>query len=48
MKMTNLKKAVVKLGDYTARNTVGKSNPFMFYEPKVPSSLRKHTGKDCR
>lgn len=46
MKKTNLKKAAAKLGEYTARNSVGKSNPWLFYEPKVPASLRKQAGED--
>ncbi len=48
MKKMNLKKAATRLGEYIARNSVGKSLPFMFYEPKVPASLREQTGKDCR
>lgn len=46
MNKMNLKKAAAKLGDYTARNTVGKSLPWLFYEPKVPASLRKQAGED--
>lgn len=43
----SLKAVVIKLGEYIAYNSVGKSIPAYFYEPKVPASLKEKVSKDC-
>lgn len=46
--MKNLKKAVIKLGEHIAFESVGKSCPLYLYEPKVPSALKEKADKDCK
>ena len=46
--MKNLKKAIVKLGEHMAFESVGKSCPMFFYEPKVPAALKDKVSKDCK
>ncbi|MDE7366486.1 MAG: cyclic lactone autoinducer peptide [Lachnospiraceae bacterium] len=46
--MKNLKKAIVKLGEHIAIESVGKSCPAYFYEPKVPAALKEKVSKDCK
>ena len=41
MKKIDLKKATAKLGERVAQDSVGKSIPRFFYEPKVPASLKE-------
>lgn len=48
MKKMNLKETAARLGEYIAQNSVGKSIPLYFYEPKVPASLRKQESKECK
>lgn len=48
MKKMNLKETAVRLGESIAKNSVGKSIPYLFYEPKVPASLRKQESKECK
>lgn len=48
MKKMNLKETATKLGESVAKNSVGKSIPWLFYEPKVPVSLRKQESKECK
>lgn len=47
MKNKSLKELVVKFGEHMAYESVGKSNPAYFYEPKVPASLMEKVSKDC-
>ena len=44
----NLKERIVKFGEHMAYDTVGKSYPYMFYEPKVPTSLKEQISKECK
>lgn len=46
--MKSLKKAVAKLGEHIALESVGKSCPMFFYEPKVPAALKDKVSKDCK
>lgn len=48
MKKMNLKEIAAKLGERVAKNSVGKSIPYAFYEPKVPTSLREQESKECK
>lgn len=41
----SLKAVAAKFGKYMAYNTVGKSIPYYFYEPKVPAALKKTESK---
>lgn len=41
MKKHDLKRATAKLGERVAKESVGKSIPWLFYEPKVPASLKE-------
>lgn len=45
MKKLDLKKAVVKFGERMAVESVGKSCPAYFYEPKVPAALKEKVSK---
>lgn len=46
--MKNVKKAIVKLGERIATESVGKSCPAYLYEPKVPAALKEKVSKDCK
>lgn len=39
-KMSGVKATVAKMGEHLACNSVGKSIPYFFYEPKVPAALK--------
>ena len=41
----SLKAVAAKFGKHMAYNTVGKSYPYYFYEPKVPAALKKTESK---
>ena len=46
MKKLNVKKTVEKIGERMAYESVGKSCPLFFYEPKVPTSLKEQIRKE--
>lgn len=46
--MKSLKKAFVKLGEHMAFESVGKSCPMFFYEPKVPAALKEKVSSSCK
>lgn len=47
MKKGSLREKVAKFGERMAYDSVGKSIPWAFYEPKVPASLKEKVSKDC-
>lgn len=47
-KLREMKAAVAKMGEQLACNSVGKSIPYFFYEPKVPAALKDKLNKDCK
>lgn len=47
-KMSGVKATVAKMGEHLAYNSVGKSIPYYFYEPKVPATLKDKMEKDCK
>lgn len=40
-KIENVKKAMCDVATRTAKNSVGKSIPIGFHEPKIPQGLKK-------
>ena len=41
MKKLDVKKSAMKLGERIAKESVGKSIPCYFYEPKIPAALKQ-------
>ena len=48
MKKVNFKNVASKISERIARESVGKSCPWCFYEPKVPASLKEQIRKECK
>ena len=47
-KMSGVKATVAKMGEHLACNSVGKSIPYFFYEPKVPKKLMQIIKKESK
>lgn len=41
MKKLDVKKSAMKLGERITKESVGKSIPCYFYEPKIPAALKQ-------